>query len=193
MNLDKNTDTQTDKSTQPTKEKNSFLKELIQWLQALVISILLISLLFVFVGRPFTVNGVSMYPSFYDYDKVIALKSYSDVERGDVVVVRRAGDTSLIKRVIAVEGDVIDININTGDVTLNGVIIDEPYINERTYTNSGTTYPLTLGEGELFVMGDNRNYSSDSRNKDIGIVHQSNIYGKVVYIVFPLDRIGAVE
>ena len=100
----------------------------------------------------------------------------------------------IVKRVIATEGQTVDIDFSTGEVRVDGEVQDEPYINEPTLTNfdDGLTYPVTVPEGCVFLMGDNRNHSSDSRYAPIGCVETDNILGKVILRIFPFSRIGRV-
>ena len=100
---------------------------------------------------------------------------------------------NLIKRIIAVSGQTIDIDFETGEVTVDGEVLDEPYILERTHLDEGTEFPLTVPEGEVFVMGDNRNASRDSRSLSVGTVKEEYIVGRVLFRFFPFDRFGTVS
>ena len=102
-------------------------------------------------------------------------------------------DKPIVKRVIAMEGQTVDINFDTGEVFVDGVLQDEPYINEPTYRDNGTQFPLTVPENCIFVMGDNRNHSTDSRDPRIGCVDQRYVLGKALQIVMPFKRIGGVS
>lgn len=136
-----------------------------------------------------------MQPTFYSNDYVVVSKqSYSifgDIERGDVIVFRSSlldenGDQkSLIKRVIGLPGDTIEIK--NGYVILNGVTIQEDYLAEQGV--SGEMEQITVDEGKIFVMGDNRAVSQDSRSPEVGQVDQDTVIGKVVLRIFPLDSI----
>ena len=136
-----------------------------------------------------------MQPTFYSNDYVVVSKqSYSifgDIERGDVIVFRSSlldenGDQkSLIKRVIGLPGDTIEIK--NGYVILNGVTNQEDYLAEQGV--SGEMEQITVDEGKIFVMGDNRAVSQDSRSPEVGQVDQDTVIGKVVLRIFPLDSI----
>ncbi len=180
--------------------KSKIIDELIEWVETLLFSFLTIILIFTFVLRTSEVNGPSMYPTFVGRDDstgqsgdlLIYLSCLTKFDNGDVVVVNsEAFDEPIIKRVIATPGQTITVDYELGDVYVDGVLIDEPYISEPTYTGSTRIeYPLTLGEGEYFVMGDNRNKSSDSRF--VGPVDEEEIFGKVVFRIAPITKIGVV-
>lgn len=116
-------------------------------------------------------------------------------ERGDVIVVNKETFSigPIVKRVIAVGGDTVDINFATGEVFVNGEVLDEPYINEPTYTAEGMEFPLTVPEGQLFLLGDNRNGSSDSRDPRIGLVDERYVIGHVLAVIFPFSSFGVVS
>ena len=99
---------------------------------------------------------------------------------------------SAIKRIIAKGGQTFDINFDTGEVTVDGVVLDEPYIKEITRLKEGGEIPSVIPEGYFFVMGDNRNHSSDSRSYKVGLVSEDQIVGKAEFILFPFNRIGKI-
>ena len=164
-------------------------KELYEWVQALVSSVLVVVMIFTFVIRLIGVDGHSMLPTLQHGDRLLVLNSAlcGEYEYGDIVIVRK--DTfmrqPIVKRVIATEGQTVDIDFGTGSVWVDGQLLDEPYINELTFTDEGLDFPVTLGEGEVFVMGDNRNASDDSRNPNLGPVDERYIIGKAVILSFP--------
>ena len=167
----------------PEKEEG---RDLYEWAQALVCSVLAVVLLFTFVFR---VDGHSMVPTLQDGDRLLVLNAMldNDYEYGDIVVLRK--DTFLeepiVKRVIATEGQTVDIDFVSGAVYVDGELLEEDYINEPTYVEEGTEFPLTVPEGSIFVMGDNRNHSSDSRSSDLGTVDTRYVIGKAVFLLFP--------
>ena len=182
-------------------------RDLYEWTQALVCSVLAVVLLFTFVVRLIGVDGHSMVPTLQDGDRLLVLNSLwdSDYEYGDIVVLRKESflEEPIVKRVIATEGQTVDIDFASGSVYVDGELLEEDYINESTYVDEGTQFPLTVPEGSIFVMGDNRNHSSDSRSSDLGTVDTRYVIGKAVFLLFPgadegtarrdFGRIGLIE
>ena len=170
------------------------MKEAMGWVRDIVIAIIIAAII-LFFFKPIIIQQESMQPTFYSNDYVVVSKqSYSifgDIERGDVIVFRSSlldenGDQkSLIKRGIGLPGDTIEIK--NGYVILNGVTIQEDYLAEQGV--SGEMEQITVDEGKIFVMGDNRAVSQDSRSPEVGQVDQDTVIGKVVLRIFPLDSI----
>ena len=170
------------------------MKEAMGWVRDIVIAIIIAAII-LFFFKPIIIQQESMQPTFYSNDYVVVSKqSYSifgDIERGDVIVFRSSlldenGDQkSLIKRVIGLPGDTIEIK--NGYVILNGVTIQEDYLAEQGV--SGEMEQITVDEGKIFVMGDNRAVSQDSRSPEVGQVDQDTVIGKIVLRIFPLDSI----
>ena len=171
------------------------------WVASLVFAVLFMLLLNLFVFRSITVDGESMMNTLLDQDRVIATNLFYTPSRGDIVVIQadrlRPTVNSLygepiIKRVIAVEGDTIRFDFENGIVYLNGEAIKEDYILEPTVRPenrvSGTDY--VVPEGYVFVMGDNRNNSTDSRDFRVGMVDTDLIMGKAIFRFAPFDKIG---
>ena len=164
-------------------------QDLYEWVQALVCSVLAVVVLFTFVIRLIGVDGHSMVPTLQDGDRLLVLNSmlYDDYKYGDIVVLRK--DTFLeepiVKRVIATEGQTVDIDFSSGSVYVDGMLLKEDYIHELTFLEEGTEFPLTVPEGSIFVMGDNRNHSSDSRDSRLGTVDTRYVIGKAVFLAFP--------
>ena len=158
-------------------------------------AVIILILLFSLVLRPAAVIGDSMLPNFSGGDRVACVHSFSGYERGDVIIISHATrkDESIIKRVIAVGGDTVDIDFYKGTVSVNGQVLDEPYVNTPTNLSYDMTFPVTVPEGKLFVLGDNRNDSLDSRSTDIGFINENKVLGKVVFRFYPFDRIKIIK
>lgn len=169
-------------------------KEFYEWMQCVVIALICCVLVFVFVARVIDVVGHSMEPTLSPGDKIIITRLAGDYEVGDIVVLRK--DTfrqePIVKRIIAVEGQTIDFDFETGTVYVDGVALEESYINERTYTPEDYNGPVTVGENQVYVLGDNRNNSTDSRTATIGCVDKRYIMGKVIFRILPLNKMGAI-
>ena len=173
-----------------TKEERKIPgREAYEWVQALVCSVLAVVVLFTFVIRMIGVDGHSMVPTLQDKDRLLVLNSmlYDDYKYGDIVVLRKPTflEKPIVKRVIATEGQTVNIDFSTGCVYVDGVLLKEDYINELTFTEEGTAFPLTVPEGSIFVMGDNRNHSNDSRDSRLGTVDARYVIGKAVFLAFP--------
>lgn len=178
-----------DKDTEMEEQEKKSGRDLYEWVQALVCSVLVVVMIFTFGIRLIGVDGHSMLQTLQHGDRLMILNSIWDhsYEYGDIVVLRKESfsDAPIVKRVIATEGQTVDIDFNEGVVYVDGEALEEDYINELTYTAEGTELPLTLGEGEIFVMGDNRNRSDDSRNDRLGAVDSRLVIGKAILLAFP--------
>ncbi len=178
-------------AAEPEKRKEPETLEgmLYCWAQALITAVVGVVLLFTFGLRLIGVSGPSMQDTLYTGDRLLVLNAaYCDFKAGDVVVINdynaQLSDT-LVKRIVAVEGQTVDIDFMSGQVYVDGRPLDEPYIKEPTYTSEGVQFPLTLGEGEVFVMGDNRNQSTDSRDPKLGPVDERYLQGKALFLLLP--------
>ena len=165
-------------------------RDLYEWVQSLVGSVLVVVAIFTFVIRIMGVDGHSMLNTLQHGDRLLVDNSilYHDYKYGDIVILRKNGvfdDDPIVKRVIAVEGQTVDIDFAEGIVYVDGEALEEDYIREPTYTAEGTEFPLTVPEGSIFVMGDNRNGSSDSRDYRLGTVDTRYVIGKAAFLIFP--------
>ena len=165
-------------------------RDLYEWVQSLVGSVLVVVAILTFVIRMMGVDGHSMLNTLQHGDRLLVVNSmlYHDYKYGDIVILRKNGvfdDDPIVKRVIAVEGQTVDIDFAEGIVYVDGEALEEDYIREPTYTAEGTEFPLTVPEGSIFVMGDNRNGSSDSRDYRLGTVDTRYVIGKAAFLIFP--------
>lgn len=180
----------------PKKPKN-LKKELLGWIEAIVSAVIVVGLLVTFVGRPILVSGHSMENTLMNDERILITPLYTELKYNDIVVVRQADDVPLVKRVIAKAGDVLDISWATGEVYRNGEVLDEPFIREQmripVYASQMIEFPVLVPEGHIFVMGDNRNNSSDSRLETIGMIDTQNVMGKAIFRIWPLDKFGPLE
>ena len=170
------------------------IKEILSWMVYICGAVLIALLLRIFVFELVRVDGPSMQPTLYGGDRVAVQSMLYTPQRGDVVVVDgyiNYGDP-LVKRIIALGGDTVDINFETGAVTLNGAVLEEPYISAPTTTGYDVEFPVTVPEGCVFVMGDNRPRSLDGRSTEVGFIDERDILGKVLLRVFPLSSFGKI-
>jgi signal peptidase I len=184
--------------TTASQEKGSGLLGALSWVRDLAFSILVAVVLIVFIYQPVKVEGTSMEPGLSDNERIFINKftyrlNLGDIQRGDTVVFWYPRDTtkSYIKRVIGLPGD--RVRIVDGQVYVNGSALNELYVAE-SFRDSSTWSggeEVVVPPGDYFVLGDHRNSSSDSRAW--GYVPRDNIYGKAVFVYWPLDKMGRVE
>ena len=169
--------------------------EVYDWVQCIVAALLICILVFVFLIRLIGVEGISMQPTLQDGDRVFISNLFYTPEYGDIVVLQTSGFSKepIIKRVIATEGQVVEIDFSEGVVSVDGRALDEPYVNEPTYSQLDFIGPMKVPEGHVFVMGDNRNHSNDSRDSRIGVIDEREILGRVLFRAFPLQAFGKVD
>lgn len=186
-------------NTEQPKEKPSLAADCYGWLQALTAALLILIVVFTFFGRIIGVDGSSMFPTLEHGDMLLLQCAGYEPEQGDVVVLHKdfASITGpIVKRVIATGGQTVEIDYNTSTVYVDGEALDEPYLGEPMYTpamaNEQGTY-WVVPEGSIFVMGDNRNASSDSRNAELGTVDTRYVLGKALFIILPFQHIGAIN
>ena len=176
------------------------VKTLYEWLEEIVIALTLVILVFTFLFRVVTVTGESMLPNFVEGQKLIVTNLGHSVEQGTVVVITNVLNEPIIKRVIATEGQTVDIDYETGVVYVDGEAVDETQfglengITTRSYsTLEAMVFPQTVPEGCVFVLGDNRGVSKDSRYTEVGMVDTRHILGEAVFTLYPFDRFGVIE
>ena len=180
------------------KAEGRFTSELFSWGESLMAVLIFFVVVFTFFVRLIGVDGTSMYPTLQDHSVMLVSNLGYTPKKGDIVVLNKKGfwnDQPIVKRVIATGGDTVDIDPVTGDVIVNGEVLDEPYIFEKINTlerMGDLTYPQTVPEGCIYVLGDNRNGSTDSRWSSLGMVDERYVLGHVLSVVFPFNDFGSV-
>ena len=177
------------------EQKYGFAGELYEWAQALVYSVVFVVVLFTFIVRIIGVDGTSMVPTLQDKDKIVVTNMFYTPEQGDIIVLRKKSfiEEPIVKRVIATEGQTVDIDYISHNVYVDGIRLDEPYINAPTSREGDVSFPISVPEGCVFVLGDNRNNSADSRISRLGVVDERFILGRVIFRVYPINQIGNIE
>ena len=173
----------------PRKVKGIW-RVLYEWLDSLLLAVVVVFLVFAFVFRIVAVKGDSMNPTLKDGDWLAVKSINSTIRRGDIIIITQPNQLNepLVKRVIAVGGDTIDINFSEGTVSINGEILREPYIAEATQRQFDIAFPVTVPEGCYFVMGDNRNNSIDSRSNVVGFIGYGYVLGTAEARLYPVGN-----
>ena len=196
-----------DVETKPTPPVKRWHKSVLSYLHDLVFGLVGVLLVFMFLFRMVVVSGPSMKQTLQDGDRLILLSNilYTNPKYGDIVVASKDSfkdGEPIIKRVIATEGQTVDIDFEEGIVYVDGVALAESYTNTPTNLYEGTSFPLTVEKGHVFVLGDNRNDSLDSRSSNIGQIDKRELLGKAIFLAIPglseesgkrdLNRIGVL-
>lgn len=179
------------------KQREGAAPNVFEWIQAFLGPMVLVVLILTFVFRIVNVDGTSMMNTLHNSDKVIVTNLLYEPADGDIVVISHGQEypTPIIKRVIATEGQSVKIDYENNLVIVDGVVIDQPYIAEPMIDDPITydqEIPEVIPEGKVFVMGDNRNNSLDSRSQKVGLVNKTDIIGKAQFIFLPFDRFGGL-
>ncbi len=193
-----------------TDENKQFKRDLFDWIEVLVHAILAVVLCFSFLFRIATIDGDSMMNTLVEGERVVINNIFYTPKAGDIVVISRnkqndvydnnPQDKPIIKRIIATEGQSVDIDFEQGIVYVDGVELDEPYTKPmqpyEKYAKYDIQFPVTVDEGCVFVLGDNRPVSLDSRSSQIGeygMIDTRYILGHAVFRVFPFNKIGKID
>ena len=165
-----------------------------EWVQSIVSALVVCILIFVFLCRTVGVVGPSMQNTLVEGDRLIVSNFLYTPTYGDIVVFRKTSfkNDAIIKRVIATEGQIVDIDFYEGVVYVDGVALDEPYTASPTYDPEDFSGPVEVPEGCIFVMGDNRNHSTDSRDGRISCVDTRCVIGKALFRITPISKFGGL-
>lgn len=190
--------------TQNEVKKSTLKNDVFEWLEILISALMILVILFTFVFKIVAISGESMENTLYSGEKVIVSNIGYTPQYGDIVVISRNANnladkqdanTPIIKRVIATEGQVVDIDFFEGIVYVDGVALEEPYIKTPTNLSEGVEFPVVVDNGCVFVLGDNRNDSTDSRSPNIGdggMIDTRYILGKALFRIFPFNKFGGL-
>lgn len=185
-------------------KKSNVKSEIFDWLEIIVASVAIVIFLFTFIFKVVSISGDSMKNTLQNKEQIVISNLFYTPNSGDIVVISRNSDNSvkhsgaescIIKRIIATEGQVVDIDFENGIVSVDGVELDEPYTRTPTNRQGDIEFPVTVPIGHVFVLGDNRNDSLDSRFSSLGeegMVDTRRILGRAVLRILPISRFGVL-
>ncbi len=187
-------------------EEATLTSEIFEWLDIIIIAIISVVIVFTLIFRIATITGTSMQSTLFETEKVVITNFNYTAKNGDIVVISRNAENTveaqqnasspIIKRVIAVAGQTVDIDFKKGIVYVDGKKLNEPYISTPTTNKHDIDFPVYVPEGYIFVLGDNRAVSLDSRDSRIGengLIDTRYILGHAVFRIYPIDRIGRLN
>lgn len=179
--------TKKDKKERTLKEK--LIISFYENVSMIAVGAVAVMLIFTFGFRVSGIEGTSMLPTLEDGDRVVLTAFDGKPERGQVVIITQPNtfNKPVVKRIIATENQTVDIDFTEGKVCVDGELLSEPYINNPTINGDDVVFPVTVPEGHVFVMGDNRQGSTDSRSTKIGFIDENYILGVVKYRVVNID------
>lgn len=175
-----------------TVRTNSFCAGLYDWIYSIVFTVAIAVVILTFIFRVVDVEGSSMDDTLHTSDKVVVTNLFYQPKNNDIVVISHGAkyDTPIIKRVIATEGQTIKLDYENEKIIVDGMVINEPYIKETTFSGNfgNTEIPEVVPDGKVFVMGDNRKVSLDSRSSEIGLIDVENVIGKAQFVIYPFNE-----
>ena len=196
------------KKTSKEASKLPWKQNVVLYLHDLVYLLMGLMIVFLLMFRLIVVSGDSMYSTLVDGDYLLLLSNvfYQEPEHGDIIVISKQtfdNGAPIVKRVIASEGQIVDIDFEQGIVYVDGLPLEEDYISSPTTVYEGVDFPVIVEEGCIFVLGDNRSVSRDSRSPQIGFVDKREVLGKALFLLLPgtnhgrstqeFDRIGVIK
>ncbi len=197
--------TDIDEVKEKREENFSGKKEFFEWLDVVAVALITVIILFGFVFRVATISGTSMLNTLEHNEKIIITNLFYEPKPQDIVVISRntcnttadisEGEGPIIKRVIATENQTVDIDFQQGIVYVDGVALEEDYISTPTTASHDVEFPVTVPKGHIFVLGDNREVSLDSRFSSIGtngMIDKRYVLGHAVLRIFPFDKIDSL-
>ncbi len=194
-------------ATDTKQEEDMSVKSFVfDWLEVLVHAVIVVVICFTFIFRIATIDGPSMMDTLQHGERVIITNLFYEPKAGDIVVISRNKENSvftmtnentpIIKRIIALEGQTVDIDFKKGIVYVDNVPLKESYVRTATNLKADINFPVIVPEGCIFVMGDNRNDSMDSRDSRIGeygMIDKRYILGNAIFRIFPVNRMGKID
>lgn len=191
MEEDKIIDVPTTSQLEKVIKQKKYKKDYVKIFKSTVSSLLVVAAIAVLIATlilpVLRVTGNSMNPTLTN-DELVICKKHGGYKTGDIIAFYY-NNKILLKRVIAKEGDVVDIDLS-GNVSVNGVVLDEPYIMEKSLGECDITFPYQVPAERVFVLGDNRATSIDSRSNQVGCVAEENVVGKVIVRLWPTNKMG---
>lgn len=177
-----------------TAPKLDWKKEIMDWGVSIVVAVIIALVIRTYVFTLVKVDGPSMNPTLTHGDTLYTNRFLYTPDNGDIIIFRPPNNpkTPYVKRVIATAGQTVVVDGPTHTVTVDGVVLDEPYINEPLRSEGNMEYPCTVPEGYIFVLGDNRNNSRDSRDASVGLIPLENVIGKALFRLLPLSDFGSL-
>ena len=188
--------------------KLNWKQNIVMYLHDLAYLLMGLMIVFLVVFRLIVVSGDSMYSTLVDGDYLLLISNvfYRQPEHGDIIVISKQSfddGAPIVKRVIASEGQIVDIDFQQGIVYVDGLPLEEDYISSPTNVYEGVNFPVIVEDGCYFVLGDNRGVSKDSRSPEIGFVDKREVLGKAIFLLLPgtnhgrnsmeFDRIGVIK
>ncbi len=181
---------------EPEGQRRPFKVWFLEWMDTIIVAFVAVTLCFTFFARIITVEGISMEPTYFDGNRVLVTSLAGQAKKGDVVIIVHALEDTIIKRVVATEGQWVDFDPELGELTVDGVPVkgDEFQIENGItfvpeYSGEVMSFPQQVPEGCVFVLGDNRAHSTDSRYADVGMVDRRNILGRVILNLYPFSMV----